>query len=591
LEPVIRGALRGEEAPPSIGRRRAARDPVRLLLIILASIGCGTVLALLAAIVWLSFASGAPGDPALSYGLRNYVTVFGDPFTYRVLWNTAIFAAITLCMAVAVALPIAWLMERSDFPGKPIVFTLITTSLLIPGFATALGWIFLLHPRIGLINKALMALLGLERAPFDISSILGMGIVEGLSLAPITFIMTAIGLRAMNPALEEAALMSGATPWTATLRVTLPVLWPTLLAALIYVAALSFAAFDVPAILGLNARIFTFSTLVYQLLTPSEGAPRYGNVAALSLAIVLLALLLSSAYRRVQANAPRYAIITGKSYRPRLIRLGRVKAPAIAFVALYFVISQLMPLLMLGWAAGLPYLQVPSAQAFASLSWTHFTDIPGALLRSAIANTILLMLVVPTATLALSVAISWVVLRARLRWVASYDFLAFLPVTVPHIVFSLAALLIALFVLRDIVPIYGTIWILIIVNVIGRMSYGTRMTNGALIQIHHELEEQAHIAGAGTAGTLRSVLLPLMAPTLLYAWIWIALLTYRELTLPVMLSTSDTMPFSVLVWGYVQASQYGPASAASLIMLALMLPILLLYWVLARRVGIADRPT
>jgi iron(III) transport system permease protein len=306
--------------------------------------------------------------------------------------------------------------------------------------------------------------------------------------------------------------------------------------------------------------------------------------------MVGLALLLSAAYRRVQRQAPRYAVITGKSYRPRIARLGRARLPAILFVALYFLVAQAMPLVMLAWAAGLPYLQVPSAAAFASLSWDHFSEIPGPLLGGAIANTVLLMLVVPTATLALSAAISWVVLRAKLRWAALYDFLAFLPVTVPHIVFSLAALLIALFVLRGIVPIYGTIWILIIVNVIGRMSYGTRMTNGALIQIHAELEEQAQISGAGTAGTLKSVLLPLMAPTLLYAWIWIALLTFRELTLPVMLATSDTMPFSVLVWGYVQASQYGPASAASLIMLALMLPVLLLYWVFARRVGTVDRP-
>jgi len=162
-------------------------------------------------------------------------------------------------------------------------------------------------------------------------------------------------------------------------------------------------------------------------------------------------------------------------------------------------------------------------------------------------------------------------------------------VTVPHILFSLAALLLALFVLRDVLPIYGTIWIILIVNVVGRLSYGTRMTNGALIQIHGELEEQAQMAGAGTGRILARVLVPLMAPTLLYAWIWIALLTYRELTLPVMLSTSETMPFAVLVWGYVQASQYGPASAASLIMLGVMVPILLLYWVLARRVGIAVR--
>jgi iron(III) transport system permease protein len=143
----------------------------------------------------------------------------------------------------------------------------------------------------------------------------------------------------------------------------------------------------------------------------------------------------------------------------------------------------------------------------------------------------------------------------------------------------------ALFVLRNIAPIYGTIWILVIVYVVARLSYGTRMTNSALIQIHKELEESAQICGAATSGVLRRVLIPLLAPSLLYAWIWIALLTYRELTLPVVISTSTNLPFAYLVWGFVQASAYGSASAAALIMLALMLPFLLLYWLVARRAG------
>jgi iron(III) transport system permease protein len=161
---------------------------------------------------------------------------------------------------------------------------------------------------------------------------------------------------------------------------------------------------------------------------------------------------------------------------------------------------------------------------------------------------------------------------------------------VPPIVFSIAALLLALFILNRIVPIYGTIWILILVYVIARLSYGTRMTNSAMIQIHHELDEAAQVSGAGTGGVLRSVLAPLLAPTMLYAWIWIALLSYRELSLPVVLSVPNNLPFSVLVWGYVQSSAYGKASAATLIMLVLMVPFLFVYWLVARRVGLVASP-
>ena len=129
------------------------------------------------------------------------------------------------------------------------------------------------------------------------------------------------------------------------------------------------------------------------------------------------------------------------------------------------------------------------------------------------------------------------------------------------------------------------------VYVIARLSYGTRMTNSAMIQIHHELDEAAQVSGAGTGGVLRAaVLAPLLAPTMLYAWIWIALLTYRELSLPVVLSVPNNLPFSVLVWGYVQSSSYGKASAATLIMLVLMVPFLFVYWLVARRVGMVALP-
>jgi len=564
-------------------------DPVSAVMVALAILATGAILILLAVVLWLSFTEGTPGDPALSYSLEHYRAMFLDGFTYRVVGNTVLFSAVTLVAAFLLALPMAWLMERTDFPGKPVVFTLMTTALLIPGFAVALGWVFLLHPKIGIINQALVALLGLDEAPVDIANVFAMGVVEGLNLTPLAFIMTAVVLRSMDPALEEAASVGGARPWQAVLRVTARVLWPGLLAAAIYVGTIGFAAFDVPAILGLTRRIFTFSTYVYWVLTPSEGAPEYGNVASLSVLMAMIAAGFSWCYRQAQRQAPKYAVVTGKAYQPRMAALGRARMPAVCFVVAYFTLAQLLPLVMLGWASLLPYLQTPSAAAFASITLRNFQNMPQALLWRAGRNTAILMLVVPTLTLGASLAISWVVLRTRARLRGLLDFLAFLPLAVPAIVFSVAALLLALFVLRGVAPIYGAIWILIIVYCVARLSYGTRMTNGALIQIHRELEESAQVCGAGTGGVMGRVLVPLLAPSLLYAWIWIALLTYRELTLPVVIATSGNLPFAYLVWGFVQASAYGSASAAALIMLALMAPILLLYWLAARRAGMIRR--
>ncbi|HLI22650.1 MAG TPA: iron ABC transporter permease, partial [Stellaceae bacterium] len=571
---------------PVLGRKPALHiDLAAGGLLGITLIAIGAILVLVGVVLWLSFTEGTPGDPVLQYTVAHYRSLFLDPFTYRVLWNTVLFSLTCLATSFALALPMAWLMERTDFPGKPVVFTLMTTALLIPSFAVALGWVFLLHPKIGMVNQALMALFNLSDAPFDISNIGAMGIVEGMNLTPLAFVMTAVVMRSMDPALEEAAAISGAKPWQAVWRVTARVLLPGLLAAGIYIAMIGFAAFDVPAILGLTRRIFTFSTYVFWVLTPSEGAPEYGSVATLSVIMIVVAAVLSWCYRQAQRQAPKYAVVTGKAYRPRIAALGKWRGPAIAFVALYFIVAQLMPLLMLGWASLLPYLQTPSAQALAQVSLRNFLNLPKELLWRAGTNTAILMVVVPTVTLTASVAISWVVLRTRIRGRGLCDFFAFLPLAIPAIVFSVAALLLALFVLRYVAPIYGTLWILILVYAVARLSYGTRMTNSALIQIHKELEESAQVCGAATGGVLARVLVPLLAPSLAYAWIWIALLTYRELTLPVVISTSNNLPFSFLVWGFVQASAYGSASAAALLMLGLMLPVLLVYWLAARRAG------
>jgi len=542
------------------------------------------VVTLLAVILWLSFTDGSPGGE-IEYTLRHYAEVFTASITWRVLDNTLVFSFVSLAAALVLGLPIAWLVERTDLKGKPVIFTFMTVGLLLPGFSVALGWMYLLHPRIGIVNKMLMEIFGLTDPPFSVQTVLGMGLVNGLTLAPLAFIMTAVVLRAMDSSLEEAAKMSGANLWQTLRRVTLPLAWPGILAASIYVFTIGFAAFDVPAILGLSAKIYTFSTYVFQTVSPFDGLPEYGTVATLSVIMVALAALLTWWYTRIGRQAPRFAVITGKAYRPNLVKLGTWKWTAIAYIVVFFVLNELLPVIMLAWTAGLPYLQTFSAAAVSQLSFENFRTIDRNAVLGGLQSTFTLMALVPTITVFLSLAISWVVLRSKVRGRTLFDFFAFLPHCVPSICFAVAAWLLALFVLGDFLPIYGTIWILVLVYVIARVSYGTRMTNTALIQIHKELEESATVCGAATGGVLRAVIVPLLAPAMMYAWVWMALLTYRELTLPVILSTTNTQPLSVVVWGMVYGSHFDHASVVALMMVGLMAPILLVYWIVARRTG------
>src|ERR1700693_1575153 len=207
--------------------------PAVMLLVVM---GASTVvLCLLAVVLWLSWTSGSPGDPDLTYTAQNFVEVFSDPRTFTVLLDTIEFALMSLAVALAFGIPAAWLAERTDFPGKTLLFTLMAVGLLIPGFAAAMGWLFLLHPRIGLLNQLLIGTLGLHSPLLSITTILGMGWVQGLNLAPLAFIMTAAVFRSMDPTLEEAAEMHGAGSLRVLWRITAHLAWPGILAASIYI--------------------------------------------------------------------------------------------------------------------------------------------------------------------------------------------------------------------------------------------------------------------------------------------------------------------------------------------------------------------
>jgi iron(III) transport system permease protein len=553
-----------------------------LAAVIVASI---VILALLAIVIGLSFRTGSLGGADAIWSFDNYPTIFLDSFTYRVLGNTIGFAVTTLLVALFFGVPIAWLVERSDLPAKPLLFTLMAVGLLLPGFGSAMGWLFLMHPRIGLVNVWIQQNFGFGPV-FNIASVIGMGWVQGLSLAPLAFIMTAAVFRATDPALEEAAQMAGATFGKRMWRVTLPLAWPGVLAAGIYIFTIGFAAFDVPAIIGWSNRVFTFSTYLVLQLSPTDALPRYGNAATLSVLLLGFAGFFSWWYAKMQKDAHRYQVVRGKAYRPQLIALGWLKAPVWCLIGLYLILATLLPLLVVIWASLLPYFQLPSATALASASFARYAGLPWDLITDGLTNTLILMVLTPTLTLALAVCFSWIVLRSRLPGRNWFDFVAFLPHAMPNIIFGIGALLIALFVIQRFIPAFGTLWLLLIAFIVGRISYATRMTNTGMIQIHKELEESGEVGGATTGGVIMKIVVPLLAPTLVNAWLWIALLTFRELTLAVLLTTRDNMTLPVVIWSLWLGGGLGDAAAVALVMLCGMVPIIGLYWLVARKTGL-----
>ena len=556
----------------------------RWLFVAIAVAGLIPVLAFLLIVFWMGFWQGGPGDPVV-YTLKHYRTLFADAATYRTLANTIGFASTAVVVSLLFAVPTAWLVERTDLPGKNFVFALITIGALVPTFFTSMGWVYLLHPRIGIINKFLMEWLGLEQAPFNVASLVGMGWVEGLGLSSIAFIMIVATYRTMDPSLEEAARVHGLGIFRTLRYVTLPLTVPGIIAAAIYVFTIGLSSFEVPAIIGMSNKIFTFSTYIFYKIQPLEELPSYGTAGAVSSLLIVLALLLSWGYFRVLRFSHRYAVVTGKGYRPRLVELDNKGATlAWLFLGGFFVIAKLLPFLLLVWASLLRFFQPPSWAALEQVSLNNFYGLPWNLLMHGARNTVILMVVVPTLTLLLCLAISWTVLRSGLKWRLAFDAVAFLPHAVPHLILAIAAVFSALFLLRDIVPLYGTLTIVILSYTISRISFATRIINNSLAQIHPELEEAAFVGGLRLLQVMRKILLPLLKPALVYAWLWMALLCYRELTMASVLVTSrENITLPMIVWGLWLGGSLNQAAAANLVVLAFMLPALIVYLYFGRR--------
>jgi iron(III) transport system permease protein len=569
---------------PSGSRRRSIGLKGRWLFVAISAAALTPVVAFLLIIFWMGFWEGGPGDPVI-YTTKHYRLLFADPSTYRTLANTVGFASTTVFVSLLFAVPTAWLVERTDLPGKNLVFALITIGALVPTFFTAMGWVFLLHPRIGIVNKYLMEWLELEQPLFNIATLSGMGWVEGLGLSSIAFIMVVASYRAMDPALEEAARVHGLGIFRTLLYVTLPLTLPGIVAASIYVFTIGLSAFEVPAIIGMSNKIFTFSTYIFYKIQPLEELPSYGTAGAVSTVLIIFALLLSWGYFRVLRFSHRYAVVTGKGYRPRLIELGWTgTALAWLFLGSFFVIAKVLPFLLLVWASLLRFFQPPSWAALDQVSLANFYSLPWNLLFQGACNTLILMIAVPTLALLLCLAISWTVLRSGLKWRLIFDAVAFLPHAVPHLILAIAAVFSALFLLRDVLSLYGTLTLVLIIYTLSRISFATRIINNSLAQIHPELEEAAFVGGLRLLQVMRKILLPLLKPALVYAWLWMALLCYRELTMASVLVTSqENVTLPMIVWGLWLGGSLNQAAAANLVVLGLMLPAVIVYLYFGRR--------
>jgi iron(III) transport system permease protein len=306
--------------------------------------------------------------------------------------------------------------------------------------------------------------------------------------------------------------------------------------------------------------------------------PAYRVAAATGVLIICVTALPMILYQRLLSQSYKYAIVGGKGYRPRSVELSlRIKVTIWLFLALYFVFAQLLPLLNTVWVSLQPYMQPISIAGLADISFSSYNALSWPLLMLGFRNTGFLMLAAPTLAVFFGLFIAWTVVRSKLSWRGIYDYFAFLPHMVPSVVFGLSMLLMTLFIVPAL-GLYGTIYAILIVYVVLHISFATRTFNTILLAINLELDEVASAHGIGPWRRLLTIILPLMLPTIASTWLWLALLSYRELTIASFLATRENITLSAVIWSSWTSGGTSLSATMTVIGLAIMGPMIVLYW-------------
>jgi iron(III) transport system permease protein len=409
----------------------------------------------------------------------------------------------------------------------------------------AIAYMLMFSPEIGIVNK----LLGGLGITINLYSLPGMMVVQGLGTVATVYLMVAPSFRGLDSSLEEAAGLSGASPVRALFTIVIPLVKPALLSAGIVSLMIGFASFDVPGVIGMRNNTYVFSSEMYRRIHSTVGLPEYGAVSALGVFLLILLLLLAKLYHRQTNQTRRFITLTGKSRGVRQFKLGRARIPAVIFTWFFLLWYLIFPTAVLAWTSLLPYLSTSFLDVWSKASLSNYSLlISDTRALVSVGNSALLTLVTPTLVVVVTGLTSWIVIRSHIRGRRLLDNLAFLPFAMPDVIIGVSVLV--TYLTLRFIPIYGSVWIIMVALVASYIAYGTRVINTGLMQIHPELEEAAQVSGASWFRTFRTITIRLAQPAMVAVWIWVATHALRALTAPLFLQSGRNPTVSTMLWDY-----------------------------------------
>lgn len=509
-------------------------------------------------------------DKARNPTLANFATLFSDPDFLEPLLTTAIIAVSSSLICCAAATPIAWLVSRTDMPGRRAIRALVTASFVTPPFLGAIAWELLAAPNSGLLNQLFRAITG--RGPedhlFNIYSLPGIIFVISCYTLPFVFVLVAGSLDAIPGELEDASAILGGRALTTARRVTVPLALPAIVAGALIAFLQAMTLFGSPAILALPAGFHTMTTKIWSLF---QYPPKLELAAASAVPLLLVTMLLLQG-QRMALGRRSYSVVGGKTGSPRRIELKGWRVPALALCLLVLLNPVFLPYLALLNAAFSPNattLATPSTLTLRNIVFV-FTDLSSA--APALKNTVILCTATATIGTVIALVIAYVTTRKAILGSRLFGFLATAPVAVPGIVLGVGLFL---SYTRPPFVLYGTLWILLLAFLTINLPSAYQQLQAAFLTVHPELEDASRILGATRLKSLRQITAPLLRTGVIATWCFIFIGVMRELSAAIILFTSQTKVLSVLIFDLNESGDLAAIAVLGLAMLAITFAVVL----------------
>jgi iron(III) transport system permease protein len=522
-----------------------------------------------------SFDVGLPDiRPPTAYGVDNYAKVLDYP---AVLLNTFVVTFASTVMALLFGFVTAWILTRTNVPFKRTLDQLMTVPYYVTPLLGALAWSFLGAPESGFVNQ-LFRKLGGSGYLVDITSPMGIAWVMALFEGSVAYVMISAVMQSMDPALEEASQVIGASRWRTMWRVTLPLVAPGVLGAAIFVFAEMLGSFSVALVLGTPARFYVITTAIYHFV--SQYPPRIPLAAAMGVSLFAVMFVMLWLYRRITSSRS-FVTVSGKAFRPRVMDMGRLRWLLFGICAFYVLLSALLPVATLLFAA-LQKLAVafPAATNFTLDNFRQAFSINA--VRTAMGNSLILAAVTATIGVAITGLLTLIIQRSRLPGRGMLEYLVMFPQAVPRLVFAFGMMW-AWLVFP--LPIYGTFWVLLIAYLTVFMPLGVRTISGVVMQLDKSLDECGQVCGATWAYRLRTITVPLLRPGLIAAWLLIFVASVRELGASILLMGPDSKVMTPAIVEAWFSSSSELTAAMALIQTVVIAAVMLAFGLFTRRLA------